>query len=280
MRFGIIGLGHLGYPIAMHLHSLGHEVVSWTRTDKVVPWQNSTTINLGVDLDLDAVFIASGAARPNSSDSALELSTTYDLISKFVLVNKTKLFYLSSGAIYGECETPQSETDIPKPSTDYGTVKLCTENKLAERFGDQLSVLRVGNIINEQYPYGIVTHMVSSIRTRNIHVFGETTDCRDYIGISDFLWCIEQLTELKRPPSVLNIGSGTSITLSQIVTLLTDTFGDQLDTVWEPRRSGDVAQTRLDVSLMRLLFSHEPEAPLEKLQKLISDLDQSTQLDD
>lgn len=278
MRVGIIGLGHLGYPIAMHLHSLGHEVISWTRTDKNVPWLNSTRLHLGVDLDLDAIFIASGVARPNSSDSALELATTYDLISKFVLTNKIKLFYLSSGAIYGECETSQSETSIPKPSTDYGKVKLSTENKLMDRFGDRLSILRIGNIINEEYPYGIVAHLASSIRMRVIHVFGEPTDSRDYIGISDFLYFIEQLTEFKRPPKIINVGSGISITLNQIVTLLADTFGDRIGTIWEPRRSGDVTQTRLNVSLMRSLIPHEPEEPLEKLKKFIINLDQSNQL--
>jgi UDP-glucose 4-epimerase len=279
MRVGIIGLGHIGYPIATHLHSLGHEVNSWTRTEKIVPWQNSTSLHLGVELEFDAIFIASGVARPNSSDSVLELATTYDLISKFVLTNRTRLFYLSSGAIYGECETPQSETDKPKPSTDYGKVKLSTENRLADRFGDRLSILRVGNIIDEENPYGIVAHLASSIRMRVIHVLGEPTDCRDYLGISDFLYCIEQLIDLKRLPKRLNIGSGTSITLNQIVTLLSDSFGDRLRTSWEPRRSGDVTQTRLNVSQMRLLFSHEPEEPLEKLKKLISALDQSNPFD-
>ena len=60
MRLGVVGLGHVGLPIANYFHEAGHEVFSWTRTERNVPWENSTNLTLTVDLDF--IFIASACA--------------------------------------------------------------------------------------------------------------------------------------------------------------------------------------------------------------------------
>jgi nucleoside-diphosphate-sugar epimerase len=278
MQIGIIGLGHIGFPIASRLHSLGHKVHTWTRTERSFPWLNSAGFNKGIEIDFDSIFIASGGARPNFGDTNLELATTYDLISNFYLSKETKLFYISSGAVYGECATPQSETDNPRPTTDYGKAKLIAENKLQETYGDQLSVLRIGNIIDEVNPYGIVAHLVKSIQNGVFEVLGAPNDCRDYFGISDLLTCIDRLIKLQSSPSTLNLGSGISISLETIVLLLTETLGNRLDVRWKRRRPGDISQTQLDVTKMRLLLKNAPENPFKKIEDLINNLDLTSHL--
>lgn len=278
MKIGVIGLGHIGYPIASHLHSLGHEICSWTRTKKNVPWVNSIQLDKSIEFDFDVIFLASGASRPNLGDANLELKSTLNLVSNFDIPKMTKLFYISSGAIYGECETPQSESSVPNPTTDYGKAKLQAEEALFARFGDQLSVLRVGNIIDEKNPYGIVAHLTSAIEKGSIEFLGRPSDCRDYLAISDFLKCIRQITDLSFASRIMNIGTGVSISLQQISDLFKAKFGHEFEIVWGERRIGDLSQTRLNVDKMKLELQIRSEDPVQRLEKLINILKLSNHL--
>jgi len=280
MKIGVIGLGHIGYPIANHLHSLGHDVQTWTRTEKNVPWINSVQLDESIESNFDAIFLASGAARPNRGGQKLELESTLDLVSDFTLPIQTKIFYISSGAIYGECKTPQSELSGPNPTTDYGRAKVSTEKALFARFGNQLSVLRVGNIIDEENPYGIVAHLASAIDKRFIELLGTPSDCRDYLAISDFLKCVQRITELSFAPNVLNVGTGVSISLEQIANLLKVELGDEFKIIWGERRFGDLSQTRLNVDKLNLELQLEPADPVHGLARLISVLARSNHLSD
>lgn len=278
MKIGVLGLGHIGYPIASHLHSLGHEVHSWTRSKKNVPWINSVELDKNIESNFDVVFLASGASRPSFGDANLELESTLNLVSDFDIPKMTRLFYISSGAIYGECETPQSESSVPNPTTDYGKAKLQAEEALFARFGDQLSLLRVGNIIDEKNPYGIVAHLASAIEKGFIEFLGAPSDCRDYLAISDFLKCIQQITDLSFASRILNTGAGVSISLQQISDLLKAKIGHEFKIVWGERRIGDLSQTRLNVDKMNLELQIRSEDPVQRLEKLIKILKLSNHL--
>jgi UDP-glucose 4-epimerase len=278
MKIGVIGLGHIGYPIASHLHSLGHEVYSWTRTKKNVPWINSIQLDKSIESDFDVIFLASGAARPNLGDASLELDSTLNLVSDFDIPYRTRLFYISSGAIYGECETPQSESSVPKPTTDYGKAKLQTEKALFARFGDQITFLRIGNIVDESNPYGIVAHLSSAIQKGFIEFLGLPSDCRDYLAISDFLKCIQQIIDMSFSRRIINLGAGVSISLQQISDLLTNVFGSEFEIIWGKRRAGDLSQTKLNVDKMNLELKILSEDSLQRLEKLINLLKSSNHL--
>jgi nucleoside-diphosphate-sugar epimerase len=251
------------------MHSLGHEVHSWTRSEREVPWLNSTRLSSSTKLKFDLIFLAAGGARPSIGNSDLELATTYDLISNFRMSINTKLFYISSGAVYGECNKPQSELDTPNPTTNYGTAKYFTENRLHNIFMDQLTVLRVGNIINEENPFGIVAQLAISMEAGFFQAFGHPDDCRDYISISDFQLCIERLIQIEMPPKILNLGSGKSISLNEIVDLISKETLDAISVVWAERKSGDVSQTRLNVSLLQDLLGVVPDDPVFNLSRVI-----------
>lgn len=278
MKIGVIGLGHIGYPIASHLHSLGNEVCSWTRTKKNVSWVNSIQLDKIIEFDFDVIFLASGASRPNLGDANLELKSTLNLVSNFDIPKMTRVFYISSGAIYGECETPQSESSVPNPTTDYGKAKLQAEEALFARFGDQLSVLRVGNIIDEKNPYGIVAHLNSAIEKGSIEFLGMPSDCRDYLAISDFLKCIQRITDQSFDSRILNIGTGVSISLQQISDLLRAKLGVKFEIIWGERRIGDISQTRLNVDKMNRELQIRSEDPVQRLEKLINILNLSNHL--
>ncbi len=243
-----------------------------------MPWINSVNLDKSIESGFDLIFLASGTARPNLANKNLELQSTLKLLSNFDLPKATKLIYISSGAIYGECKSPKSELAVPIPITDYGEAKFFVERELFAKYPNQLCVLRVGNVINEEDPYGIVFHLASAVEKRIVKFLGAPTDCRDYLEISDFLNCVRGMTELNFYPRVMNVGSGMSVSLKQIAFLLKEEFGDELETTWEDRRMGDLAQTKLNVDKIRKGLQIEFVDPIQRLRTLIRDLRSSKPL--
>jgi nucleoside-diphosphate-sugar epimerase len=267
MRIGVIGLGHIGLPIANHFHALGHDVFSWTRNERNVSWANSISLNELNEFDLDFLFLASGATRPNYGDEQLELSTTLNLIKDFKFPSQTKIIYISSGAVYGNSKFKKSEIDTPLPNTVYGKSKLIAEKELFSRFEGNLVSLRVGNVVDGNNPYGIFALLATALADRKLELFGNPIDCRDYVGISDVLLGLECLITLNDLPQVLNMGSGDSLDLRKISELLQNATGGDISISWKPRRAGDLAQNRLDVSKFTQLLGANPVTS----EKLIQD---------
>lgn len=272
----MIGLGHVGFPIANYLHSLGYDVYSWSRSEKNVSWKNSVKVGDSAKIDLDLLFIASGAVKPSFGDVNVEIASTVDLVSQFRLVDSTKLVYISSGAVYGDCSESVSESNKPKPKTTYGRSKLTGELEMRRRFGENLTILRLGNIISETDPFGVVQQLIYAHQRKSIDFFGLPDDCRDYLEISDFLIAIESLICLDSPPDILNFGSGISITLGEIAELIRCNFNDEIVERWNARNSWDLSQTRLDVTRMKKILCVNPKNPKYVFEKLIRALDGTT----
>jgi UDP-glucose 4-epimerase len=236
-----------------------------------VPWSNSVSLSNLPKLDLDILFIASGGARPNYGNERLELASTSELISCFNIPEKTKIIYISSGAVYGECIRNQKEEDIPMPTTTYGKSKLKAEEQLQLIFGRQLYALRVGNVVDPNNPYGLFAFLSRAFSNNRIEFSGNPTDCRDYIAVSDFLNSLEILVTLQEPPNILNIGSGKSLTLWQIASLLETISESRVSISWGARRSGDLSKSMLDTNRMIEVLGFYPSDPL----KLIGDFSRS-----
>jgi nucleoside-diphosphate-sugar epimerase len=273
MRVGVIGLGHVGFPIAKHLHALGYELYSWSRSEKNVSWKHSVNFGDSVEVDLDVLFIASGATKPNFGDFKIEIESTLDLASKFRLLDSTRLVYISSGAVYGDCPESVSESSEPRPSTNYGSSKLVGEKAMKQRFGNNLTILRLGNLISEADPFGMVQQLMYAHQRGFIDFFGLPEDCRDYLDISDFLICVERLIGLKNPPKILNLGSGFSISLGEIAQLLRFKLNKGVEERWSDRKSWDLPRTKLDVLLMEQILRISPKNPKLVLEQLLSTLD-------
>ena len=90
---------------------------------------------------------------------------------------------------------------------------------------------------------------------------GEPYDCRDYIGIADFLLALDRLIMSGENPRILNIGSGRSLMLSEIAELITSEVEGEITINWKSRRSGDLSQSRLDVDKMNKTLKVYPTDP-------------------
>lgn len=260
MKIGVLGLGHMGLPIARFLHSRDHEVFSWSRTSSDYPWLHSTHLETISGHQLDSLIIASGSARPGFGDYASEIHSTINLIPESLRYQDTKVLYLSSGAVYGECPTPRSEKDQIAPSTDYGKSKATAEKAFGQMFLDRFLSLRIGNVIDWENPYGILAMAKIAKEVGSLDLYGTPEDCRDYLDINELCLMISKIVELNLNEEIINLGSGVSIALSEIVETLTNFLPD-LKFRWSSPRNSDISKTQLDVMKVRSLTRFAPKDP-------------------
>ena len=260
MKIGVLGLGHMGLPIARSLHAIDHKVFTWSKTSSVYPWNHSTSLETIASQQLDYLLVASGSARPGFGDYQSEIKSTIDLIPTSLHYEKTKILYLSSGAVYGECQTPKSEKDQIAPNTSYGKSKAVVENEFDKIFTDRSSVLRIGNVIDWENPYGILAMAKTAKQTGSLDLFGNFEDCRDYLDIKDLCLMISGILELSSNEKIMNLGSGISISLYEISEIISRNLPN-LKIQWSPPRSSDISRTQLDVSKVRDLTNVVPKDP-------------------
>ena len=263
MKVGVIGLGLMGYPIASSLHNRGHEVISWTRKPRVVPWSNFTDLSTYTPQGLDFLIVASGNARPSIGGVKSEMMSTYDLVSNHVREVLPRVIYLSSGAVYGECIEKRSENDLANPSTEYGFAKLAVEKAFLSLCGENFCSLRIGNVIDWDSPYGMLQAMSEALTQHKIDFYGNPTDCRDYVSIQDLTLAISKIVESGVFPNILNVGSGVEMQLRELALILSESHRGEIEISWQGLGVGQLKQTKLDISKLKTTFGVLPKNPHE-----------------
>ena len=272
MKIGILGTGFIGQALAQFLHENNFDILSLSRTKRDFPWHHITDLVSFKEIshDLDSVIVASGLSRPNQGNLQLEEQSTLSLLSELQINSSLQIFYLSSGSVYGECDNAKSESDLATPTTEYGETKLQIENILLKNYGDQVLNLRIGNVLNFTNPYGIIAQVRKKLtENKIIHLNGYPDSARDYILIEDFCQVIATLLTSRFMGSVLNIGSGTSTSLSDIFQLIKNNHKFKSEVLWSPPRQGDLRKTILDVQKMRNFTSCNPANPIKALSSYL-----------
>jgi|688.fasta_scaffold69687_5 nucleoside-diphosphate-sugar epimerase len=269
MKVGVLGLGHMGLPIARFLHQREHEVFSWSRTHSQYPWAHSKYTESIADHRLDYLVVASGKARPRIGDLKLEIESTIDLIPNLISRTETKILYLSSGAVYGECLTPKREIDPVNPVTSYGNLKALVEKKFEDVFPNRFSALRIGNVIDSENPYGILALAQRAKQVGSLDLFGNSYDCRDYVAVDDLKSMVTTIIESNLEGKVFNLGSGISISLGDFEETLLSIL-PHLVIKWNPPRESDLSRTQLDVSRICTLAGISPVDPKITLKAFLN----------
>lgn len=168
------------------------------------------------------------------------------------------IFFSTGGAVYGNLDPsslPASETLEAKPLSPYAVSKLAIENYLrayGSLYNLNYTIVRPANVYGpRQNPDGeagvIAIFTQAMLDGRQVTIFGDGNDERDYVYISDFVEGVLALAASDLP-GPYNIGTGYGVSVNEIHHVLSEFIGEVSPPQHGPPRPGDIAKIWLDVT--------------------------------
>ncbi len=218
---------------------------------------------------------------------------TLSLLEAMRKARVCRIVFSSTCAIYGTpASLPISEDELPAPISPYGASKWMVERMLADfraAYGVEFVALRYFNAAGAD-PDGQVgedhdpeTHLVplvldaASGRRPHVTVFGDdypTSDgtCRrDYVHVSDLaqahVLALQRL-EAGNSRSCYNLGTGTAVSVHQLIAVAAKITGCRIPVITGPRRAGDPAELLADPTLAHTDLGWQPR--LSSLEDIIA----------
>ncbi|MCI0478740.1 MAG: NAD-dependent epimerase/dehydratase family protein, partial [Anaerolineales bacterium] len=181
----------------------------------------------------------------------------------------------SSSSVYGNSPTlPKVETFEPAPLSPYAVTKLAGEyyaRVFANLYGLSTICLRYFNVFgprqdpHSQYSGALAKFVQCALHGEPYPVYGDGEQSRDFTYIENVVRAnlLAASSELDGA-LVMNVASGTRVTLNQIIATLNELTHQSLPTHYGPPRAGDVRHSHADVSRARELLGYEPAVDVQE----------------
>ena len=190
-------------------------------------------------------------SKPYSEDRDFDLA-----LAEAALPGTANYIMLSSRAAYARDHAMGARETDPATGneTTYGCNKLETERRLTERLGERLTVLRIANIIGDEFGSGRRTFMglaLERLKSKDEILLDISPDVRrDFLPDGLFVRVLD--ASLQRPcGSVLNVGSGQAVRVGNIADWLIEGYGSGRVEVSDHRRHDEFV---LDVGRLRSIY--------------------------
>ena len=200
------------------------------------------------------------SARDPRLDARVNLEGSLNLLQATLeLEDRPRFIFLSTGgAIYGDLgeeELPAAESLDARPLSPYGASKLAVETYLrvyGHLHGIDYGIVRPSNVYGpRQDPKGeagvIAIFARAMLEGRQVTIFGDGEDVRDYIYVSDL---VEGALAAYRSgrPGPYNLGTGTAVSVNQLYASLCELIPGHGGVVHGPPRPGDISRIWLDIA--------------------------------
>ncbi len=201
----------------------------------------------------------------------VDVKGTVNLLETAKEYNVEQFVFASSSSVYGiNNKTPFSEDDpVELQISPYATAKRAAElfcRTYNNLYGIPMTILRFFTVYGErQRPdMAIRTFIKLILEDEPIPMFGDGTSLRDYTYISDCIDCILSSLEIPFNFDIINIGSGRTITLKNMIDILEKVSGKKLKIKELDSQMGDVPTTFADISKAKRLLSYSPSVTIEE----------------
>ena len=301
MRFLITGgAGFLGSALSNRLAAAGHEVrviddlsagdaerlddkVLFTRGDVNDRPKLWTLLQ-----DVECVYhLAARVSVPQSvlyprEYNAVNVGGTVSVMEAMRDAGDKRVVLASSGAVYGaQTEQPLRESIVPKPDSPYAVSKLSAEyyvRTIGALWGLETVALRVFNAYGPGQPLPashppVVSRFLKSVASGgSLIVHGEGSQTRDYVFISDVIDALSAAATARTVSQlVINVGSGTAVSLNELVTVVGAAMNTTLEPLFNSSESGGVHAMCADLTLAAQKLGYRPRVSLpEGLRRTIA----------
>ena len=212
---------------------------------------------------------------------------TKNILDSMVKHGVRNLVFPSTAAVYGETrEGLFTEQSHLNPGSVYGSTKLDGE-RLIEQYCTQYSlnafVFRFFNVAGQLLPFTTkksvdnfipiaVANYKNKIRST---VFGydyltpDRTAIRDYVHVGDIVEvckvAVEQLNISSGTFEILNIGGGKGFSVLEVLSEISQQFGEVISPVLAPRRPGDLPIAIAEATLLRKILGYRNKYSLSEI---------------
>ncbi len=163
------------------------------------------------------------------------------------------LFGSTGAVIYGrDAPIPSREDVLPLPESPYGVGKHCGEQyvQLYNRLhGATHAVLRFANVYGpRQDPAGaagvVAIFCAQALAGERPTVYGDGLQTRDYVYVGDAVSACLAAADSGRP-GTWNIGSGTEVSVLELIRVIARVAGHAIEPVFAPARPGELLRGAL-----------------------------------
>ena len=186
-----------------------------------------------------------------------------------------RVVYAGSSSAYGNTPTLPKHEEMPtNPLSPYTLQKLVGEQYMqlfTSLYGLETVTIRYFNVFGPRQdpssPYsGVISVFAKALlesKAPTIHGDGEQT--RDFTYVANVVdGVLRAVTAPRASGQVINVATGTRISLNQLFTSMRDTIGSRLEPAYAPTRSGDVKDSLADITRARDLLGYQPLVSLEE----------------
>lgn len=186
-----------------------------------------------------------------------------------------KFVYASSSSIYGDSPTlPRGEEAKPQPLSPYAITKLAGEEYCTTYhriYGLPTVSLRYFNVFgprqnpNSQYAAVIPKFITQISRGEPPVIYGDGEQSRDFTYVSNVVEANLMACEAEKVAGeIINVACGACFSLNQLVVLLNQIMGTDIQPKYVPVKPGDVKQSLADVRKAQRLLGYHPNVDLRQ----------------
>lgn len=238
-------------------------------------WPTVREAVAGVDYVLHLAAVASVPASvedPLTTHAVNDTGTLYVLLAAREAGVK-RVVFSSSAAVYGDQVPPHHEGLPPQPLSPYAASKLAGEaygRAACEVYGVPFVALRYFNVFgprqnpHSQYAAAIPIFITRMLRGEPPIVFGDGLQTRDFIYVANVVEANLRACMAERAVGrVINIASGRSVSVLELIESLNSLLGTHLTPVFEAPRLGEVKFSSAPIERMHDLLAFEPVVDFE-----------------
>ncbi|WP_405555251.1 NAD-dependent epimerase/dehydratase family protein [Streptomyces canus] len=274
--------GFIGSALTQALRAAGHAVTALDDLSVTSPRPQPEHLQVrdvrsltSEDLDgIDTVIhLAADKSVPRSFDiGGFEHNITVDrhMIHTFAASRARRLLMASSCEVYGQQNGPLSEISPHAPRSPYATGKAATEHLAAIyrpllRTEQQIGIVRLFNTFGpDEAPDAVVPAFLdAAAQNQPLSVEGDGGQARDLTHIDDAVTMLSRILNSPQLLSVVNCGSGRSVTIRALAEAVIRVTGRGTITHTTPR-TNEIRSFTADMRLFTTVYGPVSFRPLDQ----------------
>jgi UDP-glucose 4-epimerase len=226
----------------------GHDLCVPSVVDDVVTAETFAVVHLAA-----GTSVLGSLERPAATFET-NVVMTASLLERARLVECPRFVFASTNAVVGAAAAGPFDERAPlHPLTPYGATKAACEMLMSaytSAYGVRGTALRLTNVYGPMMSGkdSVVARLFRSASAGGVfEIYGDGLQRRDYVNVADVVAAVDLalVTDVSGP---LVIGSGSSVSVLELVALARDVTGRAFEVQHVPPKKGEMAAVRVDIS--------------------------------